>query len=281
MEQAAGSIMVATLGGQPQVITFTLDELLARGFPIREVVVLYLSAEGSRVNQALERLQIEFEGDLYRGHPCRLRPLPIRVGMSRLQDIQSDQDVVTTSEMLRELMTELKRERYQLHVCLSGGRRMMALLLIPLAMTHFGYGDRLWHIYTPDEFQAQARDGQIMHARPEDGVRLLQVPFVPFGAIGGPIAAARPTPGPGETEWPHCQTVWAKLSPRQREVLRLLAAGRTPQQVADRLSISIKTFNSHNSKILAECRSAWELPETQRLDYRFLRIEFGPFLDKF
>ena len=57
MEQASGHIMVATLGGQPQVVTFTLDELLSQGFPIREVIVLYLSAEGSRVNRALERLQ--------------------------------------------------------------------------------------------------------------------------------------------------------------------------------------------------------------------------------
>ncbi len=280
MEQAAGSIMVATLGGQPQVVTFTLDELLARGFHIREVIALYLSAEGSQVNRALDRLQVEFEGDQYRGQPCRLRPMPVRVGLTRLHDIQSDQEAITTSEMLRDLIIELKRERYQLHVCLSGGRRIMALLLVPLAMLYFGYGDRLWHIYTPDEFQDQARDGQMMHARPEDGVRLIQVPFVPLGALGGPTALDRPIARPDETEWQRCRTVWDRLSQRQREVLRLLAAGHTPQQVAEKLSISIKTFNSHNSAILAECRSAWELPEAQWLDYHFIQAKFGPFVDR-
>ena len=280
MEQEAGSIMLATLGGQPQVITFALDELLARGFPIREVIVLYLSAEGSQVNRALERLLVEFEGDIYRGQPCRLRPMAVRVGLTRLHDILSDQDAITTSEMLRDLIIELKREHYQLHVCLSGGRRLMALLLVPLAMTYFGYGDRLWHIYTPDEFQAQAHDGQIMHARPEDGVRLIQVPFVPLGALGDPLGMDRPAARPDETRWQRCRAVWEKLSQRQREVLRLLAAGHTPQQVAEKLSISIKTFSSHHSKILAECRLAWELPETRRLDYRFVQIEFGPFLDR-
>jgi CRISPR-associated protein Csx14 len=74
--------------------------------------------------------------------------------------------------------------------------------------------------------------------------------------------------------------VWDRLSQRQREVLRLLAAGHTPQQVAEKLSISIKTFSSHNSAILAECRSAWELPEGQWLDYHSIQARFGPFLDR-
>jgi CRISPR-associated protein Csx14 len=280
MEQVSGSVMVATLGGQPQVITFALDELIARGFYIREVIVLYLSAEGSRVNRALERLLAEFEGDQYQGRPCRLRPIPIRSGLTRLPDIRSDQDAIITSEVLRDLMVDLKRQYQQLHVCLSGGRRMMALLLVPLAMTTLGYGDRLWHMYTPDEFQTQARDGQIMHARPEDGVRLIQVPFVPLGALAGLTTLDPPGPRPDETEWPRCRAVWHNLSPRQRDVLRLLAAGHTPQQVAEKLAISIKTFNSHHSKILAECRLAWALPEEQRLDYHFIKASFGPFLDR-
>jgi CRISPR-associated protein Csx14 len=280
MEQASGSVMVATLGGQPQVITFALDELIARGFYVREVIVLYLSAEGSRVNRALDRLLAEFEGDHYQGRPCRLRPIPIRSGLARLPDIRSDQDAIITSEVLRDLMVDLKRQYQQLHVCLSGGRRMMALLLVPLAMTTLGYGDRLWHMYTPDEFQAQARDGKIMHARPEDGVRLIQVPFVPLGALGGLTTLDPPGPRLDETEWQRCRAVWNTLSPRQRDVLRLLASGLTPQQVAEKLSISIKTFNSHNSKILAECRLTWALPEEQWLDYHFIKANFGPFLDR-
>ena len=34
-------VLVATLGGQPQVITFTLDLLLEEGYPISEVFVLH------------------------------------------------------------------------------------------------------------------------------------------------------------------------------------------------------------------------------------------------
>ena len=74
MNQSQGSIMMATLGGQTQVITFALDALLDRGEDIRELIVLYLSAKGSRLNQALAKLSAEFTDDHYAGRPCRLRP---------------------------------------------------------------------------------------------------------------------------------------------------------------------------------------------------------------
>jgi CRISPR-associated protein Csx14 len=65
------------------------------------------------------------------------------------------------------------------------------------------------------------------------------------------------------------------LTERQREVLHLLAAGRSPQEVAEDLSISIATVNSHKTNILAECRLAWNLPEDAWLSYHFLREKFG------
>ena len=290
MNKNHGCMMIATLGGQPQLITFALDELLARGENIREVIVPYLSAEGSRVNQALAKLTAEFVGDYYThaGHPCRLRPLPIREGLTRLPDIQTEADANATWEMLRDLIITLKNERHHLHVCVSGGRRMMALVMISAALLHFSYHDRMWHIYTPPDFLEQASEGAMMHARPEDGVRLIQVPLVPLGPhfpmlrnLGQmpPLPTARDHAGwPDEAGQDQCQMVWERLSARQREVLRLLASGHTPQEVAEALSISIKTLDSHKTAILAECRLAWGFPENHWLDYHFLRDNFGPFL---
>jgi CRISPR-associated protein Csx14 len=288
MDQTQGCMMIATLGGQPQLITFALDELLTRGENIREVIVPYLSAEGSRVNRALDRLSAEFVNDYYlhAGHPCRLRPLPIRDELTRLPDIQTEADANATWEMLRDLIITLKNERHQLHVCVSGGRRVMALVLVSAALLHFNYQDKMWHIYTPDAFLEQAQEGAIMHARPEDGVRLIQVPLVPLGTqfpILRQLAQAEHTTWLQpvtlkKIEPEQCQAVWAELSSRQREVLRLLARGHTPQEVADVLSISIKTLDTHKTAILAECRIAWDLPDDHWLDYHFLRDNFGPFL---
>jgi DNA-binding NarL/FixJ family response regulator len=42
----------------------------------------------------------------------------------------------------------------------------------------------------------------------------------------------------------------ATLSPRQREVLRLIAEGLTTKQIAQTLEISVKTVESHRSQLM-------------------------------
>lgn len=43
---------------------------------------------------------------------------------------------------------------------------------------------------------------------------------------------------------------FATLSPRQREVLRLIAEGRTTKQIAQELEISVKTVETHRSQLM-------------------------------
>ena len=46
------------------------------------------------------------------------------------------------------------------------------------------------------------------------------------------------------------QTLLARLTPRERQVLDLIAAGRLNKQIADDLSISIKTVEAHRANIM-------------------------------
>lgn len=281
------SIMVATLGGQPQIITFALDFLLDQGEDVREVILLYLSADGSRVNHALNQLMAEFADDQYAGRPCRLRPMPIRDGPQKLPDIQTEAQAQATLAMLQRLIESLKEERYLLHLVVSGGRRMMALLLMTVAQFHFDYRDKLWHIYTPDDFTDQARDGAIMHAHPEAGVRLIQVPLVPLGVHFPSLrqltqtyadnpAVFEPVRLPVE-ERNRCQDVIADLSQRESEALQAFAEGLSIQDVADRMSISPETVNTYKKKILELTRNAW--PERKIPNYFYLRELFGPYFE--
>ena len=57
------------LGGQPQVVTFTLDLLLARGEKIDQVVIVYPESN-KRYHKAYLHLAGEFAGDLYKNQPC-------------------------------------------------------------------------------------------------------------------------------------------------------------------------------------------------------------------
>ena len=284
--QAPGTTLVATVAGGPQVVTFVLDELLGRGEVIHEVIVVHLSPRADPLTgQALARLMAEFPDDRYAGRPCRLRFFPIREGARKLDDVREDAAVNVAWAAIYELIASLKAQGRHLHVCITGGRRMLALLAMSAAMLHFDHDDRLWHMYTPAEFLERASDGAIMHARPEDGVRLLQVPLVPWGAYLPALRAlAQASPMDvvaAQTRWldsaerARCRAVVERLTPRQAEVLRAFAAGQGPQEVAEMLCVTVKTVHAHKTIILGECRNAWELPEGARLDYHFLREKFG------
>jgi len=282
------STLVSTMAGGPQVVTFALDELLRRGESIQEVIVVHLSPQADPLTgQAIIKLSAEFADDHYAGRPCRLRFFPIRRGQEKLDDIRDEADADAAWSSIHGLISTLKAQQRHLHVCIAGGRRILALVAMSAAMLHFDHHDCLWHMYTPAEFLERARNGAIMHARPEDGVRLIRVPVVPWGAYFPPLRAlAQGTSAPAltaqvrwldEVERSRCQAVLKRLTRRKQDVLRCLAQGLSPQETAEVLGITLKTVDSHKTIILDECRNAWGLPEDSWLDYHFLRDKFGLF----
>jgi CRISPR-associated protein Csx14 len=279
------------MAGGPQIVTFAMDELLRGGERITEAIVVHLAPQADPLTgQALVKLAAEFTDDFYAGRPCRLRFYPVRHGVERLDDVYDEATANVAWSAVHELMATLKTEGRRLHVCIAGGRRLLALLAMSAAMLHFDHQDRLWHMYTPAEFIERARDGAIMHARPGDGMRLIQVPLMPWGAyFPGLRALTQATPAQvidAQTRWldgaerARCRAVVERLTPRQLDVLRAFAAGYGPQEVAERLSISLKTVDTHKTAVLGECRVAWALPDDAWLDYHFLRDKFGPLLDE-
>lgn len=296
--------LVSTMAGGPQVVTFCLDELLHRDIALKEVIVLHLSPRADpQTGQALTKLTAEFPGGFYTGptgkSKIRLQFYPIRSGDQILDDIQDERAAQAAWHAIYGLIGDLKAQGHALEVCISGGRRMLALQALSAAMLHFDHWDRLWHMYTPPAFLARAADGAIMHARPEDGVRLIQVPMMAWGAYlptlrslaqpawpaGMPDDASSPTAvlaahgqliDPEERK--RCLRVIESLTPRQRETLHAFAQGGSPQDVAEALTITLKTVDSHKTAILAECRIAWALSPDAWLDYHWLRERFGWFL---
>jgi CRISPR-associated protein Csx14 len=281
----ANSTLVATMAGGPQIVTFALDALLHQGEVINEVVVVHLAPQTNPLTaQALARLNAEFSGATYAGHPCRLHFHPLRRAGKKMDDIRDETTASAAWNGIYELIATLKAQERRLHVCIAGGRRLLALLAMSAAALHFDHDDCLWHMYTPADFIKRAQNGAIMHARPEDGVRLIQVPLVPWGAYF-PALRALTQASPldviaAQTRWldsaerSRCQAVVDQLTSRQMDVLRAFAAGQNPQEVAEALCVTVKTVHAHKTVILSECRVAWELPEGTRLDYHFLREKF-------
>ena len=270
-----------TMGGQAQVVTFALDALLEAGVTVGTVLVLHMAPDEPRVRRALAQLTAEFAGDGYAGRPVQLRHLPVRDGAAPLRAIADAPAAEAAWAQGRDLLADLKREGRRLHLCIAGGPRILALTLTSAAALYCDHADRLWHLYTPRGFLVQARDGAILHAPPEAGVRLLPVPLMPWGAyLPGLRALVQPAaPVPlAPVDAVACRAVWAHLTPRQRDVVAVLAEGALPQEAADGLGITLKTLDSHKTEILAECRVAWGLADDAHLTYHFLREKFGPWL---
>jgi len=278
--------LIATLGGQPQVVTFALDALLARGETITNVYVLHVDEQRPRIRHSLACLVQEFAHDRYADRACRLHRIPLQLNGRTLHDIRNEAEAEATWRTVRDLLAQRKSAGEHLHLCVAGGRRMIGLLLTSAAALLCDHRDRIWHMYTPDEFQRRARHGAIMHAQPEDGVQLIQVPIVPWGTYFPGLRAMAQAPQEAvaaQMGWlassePQCQQVWDSLTDRQREVVRALAAGASPQDVAERLNVTLSTVNTHKTVILDACRNAWRIPPHERLDYHFVRERFGPFV---
>ncbi len=66
------------------------------------------------------------------------------------------------------------------------------------------------------------------------------------GYLGGPAAASVPIAAPA----PSGPAATARLTPREREVLQLLAEGKGAKQIAAELSISVKTVETHRTNLM-------------------------------
>ena len=286
-------MLIATLGGQPQVLTFALDDLLARGEQIDEVIAIHAAAATPAMQASLARVVEAFAGGRYGAHACRLRLHAIQTGSAALHsaalrdfagDISDEADAEVTWQTVHRLLSDLKAQKRRLHLAATGGPRLIGLLAMSAATLLFDHLDRLWHLYTPRPLREAASGGAILHVAPDAGVRLIQVPMAPWGAYfpalrelasatsAQALAARERWMDDGERA--RCRAVESRLTGRQIDVLRAFAAGLNPQEAAERLSISLKTVDTHKTAVLDQCRIAWSVPDGQRLTYHDLRRWF-------
>jgi len=277
-----GTTLICTLGGKPQVVTMTLDLLLAQGEEVDEVRVLYLESN-PRYAQAYQRLSGEFAGDRYGGRACRLRPIPIRLGGTHpLEDVRSQQEVDAVLKAAKAALAEVKASNRLVHLSLSAGRRMLALAAVSAAVLHFTPSDQAWHLYTPSKVAEEMEAKGLLHAPPGAKVRLLRLPLTPWASYfpgtralldGSPQEAQRRL---DEENRARCGQVWQALSPAQRKALSALCQTPSRADASKLLGVEVSTLDDHKTEIFRACRLAWEDEKKPNLD--FLRRYFKPFL---
>ncbi len=282
-------VLVATLGGQPQIVTFTLDLLLQAHYPISEVIVVHPKADPqSRLQQSLYRLYTEFTSDYYQmaQRSIHFHSRVLEIDHQPIDDISDENHADGTLDTIHRLIGDLKRQGYRIHLSVSGGRRLMGLLAISVASLNFDRHDNIWHIYTPDELQVQVQDGKVMHVPKDAGVKLIKGPFFALGAYVNPSinsfrsAQEEQRRQMDAQEHARCTEVASKATPAQLKVLQAFAKGLRPQQVAGELSIALATVNTHKTALLDHCHNAWNVPGNERLDYHYLRTKFAEYFQK-
>ncbi|GHO49657.1 histidine kinase [Ktedonospora formicarum] len=234
------------------------------------------------MQQALSSIQSEFISDYYQAaeRVIHLRSHVLRWHGTAIDDIDGDDQADGTLDTFHRLIGDLKRREYRVHLSVSSGRRLMALLATAVASLNFDRHDHIWHLYTPQQVKDVASDGRQMHFPADAGVRLIEVPVPLLGPFYPQTDSFRHAQQERrrqvETlEHSRCARVEQESTPAQRRVLRAYSKGLATQQVAIQLHLSPATVNSHKTALLVLCANAWEIEPTVSLDYHFFYRKFA------
>lgn len=276
-------VLLATLGGQPQIVTFALDLLLAQDIPINEVIVIHPESY-PRLEQSIEHLHSEFANDRYKFREqimtIRFRRHVLRQHGRPIHDIVDEPTADSILSDIDELMRDRKQEQYIIHFCITGGRRLMSFFAFAAALLNFNHNDRLWHLYTPDAIREQAKGGTIMHVPPESGVRLIEVPFM---RASQSVLAYRNHENPKaiiqtrnaqqvNEEQQRCDRVYKQATKRLQDTLRAIVNGSDKAKIALTMGISENTVNEYIYKLLGLCRIEW--PDEPMTNYHDIHNKF-------
>lgn len=273
--------LIATLGVEPQVVTITLDQLLARGRSIGEVVVVYTLGPG--VGEALAAIEAEFAKGLYPGG--RLRKVPIISSRGPVIDFCSEGDL---RALLRTLYVEVRRARQHgvtVHLCVSGGRKVMGIMGMVVAQLLFGAEDCVWHLVTEGWHPGAERR---LHLSPADKVWLVPVPVLRWAEAGTLMRTVAELDDPAEVvAWYERLRRDARikrkgefirrwLTPAEREVVKLACLGLDNAAIASALHKREQTVANQLRSVYEKLREWLEYP-TGHVDRSVLIAEFAPY----
>lgn len=280
-KNARPEVLISTLGVEPQVVTITLDYLLAQERPISEVTVVYTG--GSGVREALAAVEAEFAKGVYPG--LQLRGVPVVSSCGPVGDFCSEEDL---RGLLRTLYTEARRARqggWPVHLCVSGGRKVMGILGMVVAQLLFGPEDCVWHLVTEGWQPGGDRN---LHPPLDNRVRLVPVPVLRWHRASTLIRTVAELNDPAEVvAWYERLTrdeqfrrkgefIRHWLTPAEREVVRLACRGLDNAAIAKALFKSEQTVANQLREVYEKLREWLDHPE-QNVDRSVLIAEFAPY----
>ncbi len=275
-------VLIATLGSEPQVVTITLDRLRAQDIAIDQVVVIYTAAEV--VQSAMAKVAGEFDGTVYPN--VTLKTVPVTDARGAVNDFRDANDVRALLTTLYREVRDAKRAGRTVHLCVSGGRKVMGIAGMTVAQLLFDANDRVWHLMSEGWEPGSAKR---MHAQPSDQVYLVSVPVLRWtdsaallaalGELDDPMDAIRrqETLAHSEAMRRRREFVERKLTRAERQVVELVCQDLDNAAIAKQLHKSEATVANQLTSVYAKLNEFLGFPE-RNPDRVTLVAELAPYL---
>ncbi len=248
-------VLVATLGTEPQVVTLTLDLLLANGYDIGEVIVVH--TVGNEVQAALTTLAQEFSVP----RACNYRSIPVGGNNGSEADVVKEEETAGFLRTLYRIVLAEKRSGRVVHLSITGGRKTMAVYGMVVAQLLFDEEDRVWYLLSKDW---KPGDKRVMHVRLSERVWLVPVPVLRWSSVSPvlTVLALREDPWESiqaqrairleENQRRKQEFLERWLSRAEREVVRLACLGLDNAAIARHLHKSERTVANQLTSIYAK-----------------------------
>jgi CRISPR-associated protein Csx14 len=273
--------MIATLGVEPQVVTLALDALIDRGKKIKEVTVLY--TEYPAIREALAVLEAEFETGYYPDLSFHTRA--ISTGDVAVKDFKTEDDLRALLRTFYSVIRKVRQQGCPLHLCISGGRKVMGVIAMTVAQLLFGPDDRVWYLITEGWRPGVNRH---LHAVNGEQVLLVPVPLLRWKEAGTLMQTVTELDDPQEVlSWYHRLTQKEEekrqdefirhwLTPAERKVARLACQGFENSSIASTLGKGVQTVANQLCNIYDKLREWLNFPDYS-VDRNVLIARFSPY----
>ncbi|AOQ22944.1 hypothetical protein MTAT_24200 [Moorella thermoacetica] len=273
--------LIATLGVEPQVVTITLDCLLAKGRPVDEVIVVYTENPG--VRRAMDIVACEFAAQHY--PDIKLRPVPVTSPGGLTEDFYGPEDLRALLRTLYSVVRRTRQEGRIVHLCLSGGRKVMGIMAMVVAQLLFGPEDCAWHLVTEGWQPGSERR---LHLPAGEKVWLVPVPVLRWQEAGTLMGMVAELDDPAEVVAWHTRLTrvaeekrkdefirhW--LTPAEREAVRLACRGLDNATIAINLGKQEQTIANQLRSVYEKLREWLGYPESS-VDRSVLIANFAPY----